>query len=230
MDKRKYRNGLIFGIIGALLTMLGDFLIGANPAAEISTGVAMIDMFADGMNNSDLRMVLGGLLGAIGIPITGIGYYRIYKAFIEKERGVMPLLYKVAILAYVGLAGAGVHLNCAAIPLLYKWVAATDPALAAQVAEKYANYFMMPPAVIFGVLLFIALVYQMVLFGRGKTPYPKWTLIFNMAFGVIPPYLIAAIIGNNVVGNGIGTAAISIGHLYMFTMFFLHIPDEYKNK
>lgn len=45
MDNKKFRNGMFFGIVGAILTLLGDLLIGANPASEITTGSQMVDMF-----------------------------------------------------------------------------------------------------------------------------------------------------------------------------------------
>ena len=125
------------------------------------------------------------------------------------------------------LGGAGVHLPCAVIPMLYKWIAPTDPVLAASVAERYANLFMMPSMVIFGVLLFAALVYQTVVIAKGKTAYRKRAALYNMAIGVAASYIIVWAIGKNTVGNGIGTGAISIGHLYMFTMFYADMPNEY---
>lgn len=229
MEGMAYRNGLIIGVAGAVLTMLGDFLLGANSAAAFSTGSPMLDAFVDGVGNSDARIVAGGMLGAIGIPITGVGYFRIHEALISGQGGFMPFVYKVAALAFTGLGG-GVHLSCAVIPLLYKWIAASDPALAAQVAARYAYDIMLPPTVVFGALLFVALVYQIAVFGRGQTPYPRWALVFNLVFGVIPPYLLALAFGNNVVGNGIATAAISIGHLWMFAGLLAAMPEGMRKR
>ncbi|MBR1863674.1 MAG: hypothetical protein IJ806_06275 [Ruminococcus sp.] len=42
---------MIFGIAGAVLTLLGDLLIGANPASGITTGSQMVDMFIDAAEN-----------------------------------------------------------------------------------------------------------------------------------------------------------------------------------
>lgn len=227
MDKKTFRTALLFGCIGAAVTLIGDLLIGANPAAEASTGAELVDMFADAVGNSDLRMALGGMLGAVGIPVTGIGYYGI-SLLLRNERGVLPVLYKAALLAYIGLAGAGVHLACAAIPLLYKWIAATDARLAVEVAEKYACFFMLPVTALFGVLLLVALIYQSVIFAKGRTAYPKRAALYNMAVGVVAAYIAATLIGNNAVGNGIATGAISIGHLWMFGMLLLKLPEEYR--
>lgn len=225
IKKLSYRTSLLCGCIGALLTLTGDILIGANPACSISTGVAMLDMFVGAAKNSDIRMAIGGLIGAIGIPITAIGYMQIYHQF-KDHNCIMSKIYQIAIFSYMTLAGAGVHLPCAIIPLLYKWIAGTDEQLAIQVTEKYANYFMMPLMIIFGCLLFIALIYQTVIILKGKTAFQKHAALYNMAIGVIISYVIAAVIGDNIIGNAIGTGAISIGHLYMFTMFILDSPQE----
>lgn len=210
--------------MGAILTLIGDFLLGANPAAE-TTGSAMVDMFVDAAGNSGLRMALGGMLGAIGIPLEGVAYFQINR-ILKGNGGILSHIYRFSILMYIGLAGAGTHLGCAAIAMIYQWVSAADPVLAVDVAEKYASYFMMPPTVLFGVLLLIALIYQTVLIGRGKTVYPRHAVFYNMVFGMLAAYLLAAVIGNNVVGNGIATGAVSIGHIWMFGMMRLHFPEE----
>lgn len=214
-------------LIGAAITLLGDILIGANPAATELTGVMMLDMFQDAADNSEVRMILGGMLGAVGISFTGVGYYQIYQ-FLKHRRGVMPYVYQLSTLLFIGLAGAGTHLSCAAIPMLYKWIAESDPALAAVVTIRYANCFMMPPTILFGVLLFVALIYQTVVIWKEETAYPRYAVFYNMVFGVIAAYTAAAIIGNNVVGNGIGTGAISIGHMWMFGMMLFKCPEEYR--
>ena len=225
IKKLSYRTALLCGCIGALLTLIGDILIGANPACNITTGVAMLDMFVGAAKNSDLRMAIGGLIGAIGIPITGIGYMQIYRHF-KDHKGIMPKVYQISTFAYMTLAGAGVHLPCAVIPLLYEWIAGTDEQLAIQVAEKYANYFMMPLMAIFGCLLLAALVYQTIIILKGKTSFSKRAALYNMAIGVVISYILAAVIGDNIIGNAIGTGAISIGHLYMFMMFMIDRPKD----
>ncbi len=77
MTQKQYKITLLFGIIGAVLTILGDFLIGANPAggSAITTGSPMLDAFADSAAGSDLRLVLGGMFGLIGLPLEGAAYF-----------------------------------------------------------------------------------------------------------------------------------------------------------
>lgn len=227
MNPVNFKKGLSIGFIGAVITLIGDVLIGANPASAELTGVMMVDMFMDAAGNSDVRMVLGGMLGAVGISFTGVGYYQIYQ-LLKYRKGIMPYVYKLSTLLFIGLAGAGTHLSCAAIPMLYKWIAASDPALAVVVTERYANCFMMPPTIIFCVLLLAALIYQTVVIWKGETAYPRHAVFYNMVFGVIAAYALSAFLGNNAVGNGIGTGAISIGHLWMFGMMLLKCPQEYR--
>ncbi len=103
MDPVKYKKGLAIAFIGAAMTLIGDFLIGANPAAPELTGVMMADLFRDAAGNSDLRMVLGGMLGAVGISFIGVGYFQIYQ-LLKNQKGVMPFIYWVSALMYIGLA------------------------------------------------------------------------------------------------------------------------------
>ena len=129
----------------------------------------------------------------------------------------MPILYQAAVLAQTGIAGAS-HLSCAVIALLLKWIAPTDPDLAVDAVLKYTYCILTPMTVIFGVLLFIALLYIFILIIKGGTPYPKHAAFYNMAFGAGVFMLIGAVIGNNTIGNGISTAAVSMGTLWMFSM------------
>lgn len=219
MTQKQYKITLLLGIIGAVLTIFGDFLIGANPAggSAITTGSPMLDAFADSTAGSDLRLVLGGMLGLIGLPLEGAAYFGIGKFLLKDRKGVMPILYQAAVLAQTGIAGSA-HLSCAVIALLMKWIAPADPNLAVDAVLKYTDYILTPMTVIFGVLLFIALLYQFILIVRGSTPYPRYAAFYNMALGAGVFMLIGAVIGNNTIGNGISTAAVSMGTLWMFSM------------
>ena len=219
MTQKQYKITLLLGIIGAVLTIFGDFLIGANPAggSAITTGSPMLDAFADSTAGSDLRLVLGGMLGLIGLPLEGAAYFGIGKFLLKDRKGVMPILYQAAVLAQTGIAGSA-HLSCAVIALLMKWIAPADPNLAVDAVLKYTDYILTPMTVIFGVLLFIALLYQFILIVRGSTPYPRYAAFYNMALGAGVFRLIGAVIGNNTIGNGISTAAVSMGTLWMFSM------------
>lgn len=219
MTQKQYKITLLLGIIGAVLTIFGDFLIGANPAggSAITTGSPMLDAFADSTAGSDLRLVLGGMLGLIGLPLEGAAYFGIRKFLLKDRKGVMPILYQAAVLAQTGIAGSA-HLSCAVIALLMKWIAPADPNLAVDAVLKYTDYILTPMTVIFGVLLFIALIYQFILIVRGSTPYPRYAAFYNMVLGAGVFMLIGAVIGNNTIGNGISTAAVSMGTLWMFSM------------
>ncbi len=134
-----------------------------------------------------------------------------------QSKGALPILYQAAVLAQTGIAGSA-HLSCAVIALLMKWIAPADPNLAVDVVLKYTYYILTPMTVIFGVLLFIALLYLFILIIKGSTPYPKHAAFFHMAFCAGAFMLIGALIGNNTIENGISTAAVSMGTLWMFGM------------
>ena len=221
------KKGLLWGCVGSVLTLIGDILLGANPAYAAPTGALLVDMLSDCLRAQDLRLVIGGMLGVVGIPITALGYAALAVIIAPVQRG-MTKVYRFAVLAFAAFAGAGVHLSCAAVPLLYKWVADADPSLACLIAQRCTVYFVIPLIVLFGVPLFLALAWQAIVFARGCTAYPRHAAFYNMAVGAAAGYLLAGVIGSNVVGNAVGTGAISIGHLWMFGMLLWKLPREYQ--
>ena len=227
MTQKQYKTTLLLGIMGAILTLIGDLLIGANPAggSDITTGSSMLDAFADSAATSDFRLVLGGMLGMIGLPLEGAAYFGIGKYLLKNQRGIMPILYQTAVLAQTGIAGSA-HLSCAVIALLINWIAPIDASLAVDVALKYTYDILTPMTIIFGVLLFIALVYLFVLMIKGDTPYPRYAAFYNMAFGAGVGMIVGALIGSNTIGNGISTAAVSLGTLWMFSMMLRSFKSQ----
>ena len=230
MTLKQYKTTLLLGVIGAVLTLIGDLMIGANPAggSGISTGSPMLDAFADSAMTSDLRLVLGGMLGMIGLPLEGVAYFGIGKFLLKERKGTMPILYQAAVLAQTGIAGSA-HLSCAVIALLFKWISPKDTELAVEVIMRYTYNILTPMAIIFGVLLFIALLYVFILIIKGCTPYPRYAAFYNMAFGAAAGGLLGALIGNNMIGNGVSTAAVSIGQLWMFVMMLVTVKNRVSN-
>ena len=65
MNKEKTERYLKIGLFGALLTLIGDYLIGA---AKFPDGANMIDgYFAIALDMPAWRPILGGLIGFVGI-------------------------------------------------------------------------------------------------------------------------------------------------------------------
>ena len=65
MDRKKAERYLKIGLLGAVLTLIGDLLIGA---AKFPDGVGLFDgYFAIALNMPAWRPILGGLIGVAGI-------------------------------------------------------------------------------------------------------------------------------------------------------------------
>ena len=108
--KRAERN-LKIGLFGALLTLVGDLLIGA---AKFPDGANMIDgYFAIALAMPTWRPILGGLIGFVGICLEFCGLMTVYPLICEKmHRG--GRFYKLAMYVYLAVGGGAVHLPCGA--------------------------------------------------------------------------------------------------------------------
>ena len=42
---------------------------------------------------------MGGMLGAVGIPITALGHYQLYERLFKPLEGIMPSIYKLGVFA-----------------------------------------------------------------------------------------------------------------------------------
>ncbi|MBR1383074.1 MAG: hypothetical protein IJ555_04595 [Ruminococcus sp.] len=83
MDNRKFRNGMLFGILGAILTLLGDLLIGANSASDITTGSQMVDMFIDAASYILAWAIGKNAVGnGIGTGAISIGHLYMFTMFL----------------------------------------------------------------------------------------------------------------------------------------------------
>ena len=76
-------------------------------------------------------------------------------------------------------------------------------------------YFLMPPLVLFWIFFFVLVMTQTVAFRKGLTPYLKWCCVFSMTFGMLV-YFLAALLGNQPLGNALRCAWLAIGNVWMF--------------
>ena len=80
---------------------------------------------------------------------------------------------------------------------------------------QYSAYFLMPPLVLFWIFFFVLVMTQIVAFRKGLTPYLKWCCVFSMAFGMLV-YFLAALLGNQPLGNALRCAWLAIGNVWIF--------------
>ena len=150
MNREKAERYLKIGLFGALLTLIGDCLIGA---AKFPDGANMIEgYFAIALAMPAWRPILGGLIGFMGICLEFPGLMTIYPMIREKmPRG--GSFYKLAMYVYLALSGGAVHLPCGVFMWIYKTVAEAAGAEAGRdIALRYLLYFLLPAAAVFSVM------------------------------------------------------------------------------
>ena len=218
MNREKAEKWLKIGLFGALLTLIGDCLIGA---AKFPDGANMIEgYFAIALAMPAWRPILGGLIGFAGICLEFPALMTICPLIREKmPRG--GRFYQLSMYVYLAVGGGAVHLPCGAFMWIYKTVAeAAGQEIGHDIALRYLLYFMLPTAVVFGVFFIGASVVQFIAFIRGRTPFPKWYCVFNLLFGKAVFNSVRQL-GNTALINGIGTSNMSLGAIIMFTALLL---------
>ncbi|MBQ9663443.1 MAG: hypothetical protein IJV40_09875 [Oscillospiraceae bacterium] len=218
MNREKAMRYLKIGLLGAVLTLIGDLLIGA---AKFPDGADMIDgYFAIALAMPAWRPILGGLIGFAGICLEFCGLLTVYPLIREKmPRG--GRFYKLAMYVYLAVAGGAVHLPCGVFMWIYRSVTeAAGQAVGYDIALKYLLYVLLPVTAVFTVFFIGANVVQFIAFIKGYTPFPKWYCVFNLLIGKAVFNSVRQL-GNTALINGIGTSNMSLGALVMFTALLL---------
>ena len=218
MNRVKAERYLKIGLIGALLTLIGDLLIGA---AKSPDGLNMIDgYFAIALAMPAWRPVLGGLIGFAGICLEFCGLITVYPLIREKmPRG--GRFYKLSMYVYLAIGGGAVHLPCGAFMWIYRTVSgAAGEAVGRDIALKYLLIFLLPATAVFTVFFIGASVVQFIAFARGRTPFPRWYCVFNLLIGKIVFNGVRRL-GNSALINGIATSNMSLGALVMLSALLL---------
>lgn len=218
MNREKAERCLKIGLIGALLTLIGDCLIGA---AKFPDGADLIEgYFAIALTMPAWRPILGGLIGFMGICLEFPGLMTIYPMIREKmPRG--GSFYKLSMYVYLALGGGAVHLPCGVLLWIYKVVTeAAGREIGHEIALRYLLFFMLPAAAVFGVFFIGASAVQFVAFVKGRTPFPKWYCVFNLLLGKAVFNAVRRL-GNTALINGIGTSNMSLGAIVLFAALLL---------
>ena len=218
MNTGKAEKHLKIGLFGALLTLIGDLLIGA---AKFPDGANLIEgYFAVALAMPAWRPILGGLIGFLGISLEFCGLMTIYP-LIRKNMPRGGRFYKLSMYVYLAVAGGAVHLPCGAFMWIYRSVAeAAGQATGHDIALKYLLYFLLPVALVFAAFFIGAGIVQFIAFVKGRTPFPRWYCVFNPLIGKAVFNGIRRL-GNTALINGIGTSNMSLGALVMFTALLL---------
>lgn len=194
------------GLFGAILTLVGDMLLGWGVEDETLAGISrMLSAYTD---LSDGGIFAAAMLGLFGITIEGLCYFGIYRLMAERAPAYAHR-YRTGIFGYVIFGGCGFHVPVCAMVFLTKY------GLAEALVLKYAAYFVLPAFALFWVFFAVLEVTQIQVFAKGLTPYPKWCWVFSLPVGMAAAMLLN-VFGNQPWVNAITCAWISVGNIWMF--------------
>lgn len=217
-DYCKVKKLLLYGMIGAVLTMIGDFLLlGVDSTGAVG---ALGQYILAAKKISYTRIGLAGSFGFAGIPVTAFGFYALYELMQDKTNA-LARIYKASVYGFAASGGA-IHIICCYLVTGMKKALETgtdqESMLSVILAEQ--GGYLIPCFIIF-MAFYLANVITMILgISKGKTPLPRWMWLIN-------PFTFKILL--NLVGkmstaafwNGIACSNMSLGALIIFLAWML---------
>ena len=222
LDRERITMLLTIGVFAAVLTGIGDFLLGyaENTAgSSLATGV-----MAGAPNLADWQMIAGSLLGVIGIFLEGLAFFAVYRLMADAAPAYAHL-YRAGIFGYIWLAPVGCHMNVGVLNLSYKYLLQADAALAAKAADLLFYGFSVPLYLLLIIFWLPMMIIQFLAFSKGLTPCPKRAKWFCVPLGAIPALALSAVLGPGTApGAAVGTMFLSFGNAFMFGGLLATLP------
>lgn len=211
LDWERIKKLLLIGLFAGCMVLAGDVILGYGEYNKDLHGLER--MLSPKIVKSDIQLFLAALLGFVGIPLEGLSYFGIYRLMAGKSVKHAHA-YRSGILGILMFGGCGVHVPCVAAVYFYKQLLLSGDAQALEKTINFAMLFLLPGTVLFLIFFVLLIAVQISAFAKGMTPYPKWCWIFSLGMGVAVIFL-SNLIGNNAWINGLSTAWISLGDIWM---------------
>lgn len=133
-------------MFGALLTLIGDMILGWGVEDETLTGISR--MLSAYTGTSDGGILAAALLGLFGITLEGLCYFGIYRLIVAYSPKYAHS-YRAGIFGYVIFGGCGFHVPVCAMVFL------TKHGFAAELVRKFAAYFVLPAFILFWIFFLV---------------------------------------------------------------------------
>ena len=224
LDRTRIKKLLLIGLIGAILTGIGDFLLGYGENTAGNTLATSV--MASAPNLTDGQMIAGSMPGFFGLFLEGLACFAVYRLMADAAPRYAHI-YRAGIFGYIWLAPVGCHMNMGLLNLAYKYLLRADEALAAKAADLLFYGFSLPLYVLLVIFWLPMMIVQFLAFSWGLTPYPRKARWFCVPLGALPSLILSAILGpETALGAGIGTMFLSFGNAFMFGGLLITLPDE----
>lgn len=220
--KDKMMRFLIYGIIGGILTMIGDcLLLGVDAAGTVGTIEKYVKIASE---ISYTRIGLGGFFGFIGIPLTVFGFYVLYMLLEDKTSKIVKL-YRASLYGYLAFGGAIHIICCYLVTGLKKNVETGVEDVFAAVLKEQAGY-LIPSMAVFFIFYFINVITMVIIVAKKKTILPGWMWVINpLVFKII--INVIGKIGNSAFFNGLACSNMSLGAIIIMAVWMIVIYNKY---
>lgn len=216
----KQNRYLIYGLIGAVLTMIGDFLLlGVDSVgAEGTLGQYIIAA----QKLSYTRIGLAGWFGFVGIPVTAFGYFALYELMSDKTT-VLAKLYKASVYGFIAFGGA-IHIICCYLVTGMKKAleTGTDQSDMMSVILSEQGGYVIPCMVVFFAAYLVSVVTFIIIIAKKKTILPSCLWLINpLTFKILLNML--GKMSTSAFWNGIGCSNMSLGAIIIFIVWIVII-------
>lgn len=216
----KQNRYLIYGLIGAVLTMIGDFLLlGVDSVgAEGTLGQYIIAA----QKLSYIRIGLAGWFGFVGIPVTAFGYFALYELMSDKTT-VLAKLYKASVYGFIAFGGA-IHIICCYLVTGMKKAleTGTDQSDMMSVILSEQGGYVIPCMVVFFAAYLVNVVTFIIIIAKKKTILPSCLWLINpLTFKILLNML--GKMSTSAFWNGIGCSNMSLGAIIIFIVWIVII-------
>ena len=217
-DYFKVKKLLLYGMIGAVLTMIGDFLLLGVDSTGAVGALGQYILAAENLGYT--RIGLAGSFGFAGIPITAFGFYALYELMQDKTN-VLARVYKASVYGYVAFGGA-IHIICCYLVTGIKKALETGTGQESMLSVILAEQggYLIPCFIVFMAFYLANVITLILIIAKGKTPLPRW-------MGLINPFAFKILL--NLIGkmstaafwNGIACSNMSLGALIIFLVWMV---------
>ena len=217
-DYFKVKKLLLYGMIGAVLTMIGDFLLLGVDSTGAVGALGQYILAAENLGYT--RIGLAGSFGFAGIPITAFGFYALYELMQDKTN-VLARVYKASVYGYVAFGGA-IHIICCYLVTGIKKALETGTGQESMLSVILAEQggYLIPCFIVFMAFYLANVITLILIIAKGKTPLPRWMwpinpFAFKILLNLIGKMSTAAF------WNGIACSNMSLGALIIFLVWMV---------
>ena len=217
-DSIKVKKLLLYGMIGAVLTMIGDFLLLGVDSTGAVDALGQYILAAEKISYT--RIGLAGSFGFAGIPITAFGFYALYE-LLQDKTSVLARIYKASVYGFVAFGGA-IHIICCYLVTGMKKALETgtgQESMLSVILTEQGGY-LIPCFIIFMAFYLANVITLILIISKEKTPLPRWMWLINpLAFKIL--LNIIGKMSTAAFWNGIACSNMSLGALIIFLTWML---------